>query len=258
MAVEEILEPQPSEMINEMGGLPAGTAPVEEPAPVEAAVEPAPEPAPEGTVEVEGQKFATEADAFEFLKGQYGNIKTEQMISEARLQGMQEAMQYTPQGAIPQAVAPEAVPEIDMDKFYENPGKYMAERDAAIEERLMGKVGAQQAQAQRDAQVWGDFTSAHPDLADFRQDVEAVAESHRDTVMMLAKRDNKKAMDFVALKVREKFQRYAEVMKPTRTLSNAKVQSIQGSNPGVTSAQNVPGDSEGLDMISQMRKMRKK
>ena len=172
---EEILQPQPSEMLGQVAAhqgaeLPGGAAPVEAPAePVAAApVEPAIEAAPvETPFEVDGQKFATEADAFEFLKGQYGKVQTDQMLSEARLQGMQDAIHMTPAPGAPIPVA-EAAPAIDMDKFYEDPAKYMADRDAAIEERLMGKVSQKQAAAEQDMAVWNNFTTAHPDLARLR------------------------------------------------------------------------------------------
>jgi alkanesulfonate monooxygenase SsuD/methylene tetrahydromethanopterin reductase-like flavin-dependent oxidoreductase (luciferase family) len=144
-----------------------------------------------------------------------------------------------------------------MDKFYEDPGKFLLERDAAIEQRLMGKVSEKQSAAARDAEAWSSFTANYPELADFKADVEAVAANHSQEVRMLASKDQKKAMEYVAFKVKEKFQRYAEVMKPTRVLSNTRVDAPLGSNPVVTPAQNVPESTEGLDMISQMRNMRK-
>jgi hypothetical protein len=259
---EEIIPTQPSEMLGQVaahqsGELPGGAAPVEPVAePVAAApVEEAPEPVPT-PFEVDGQRFATESDAFEFLKGQYGKVQTDNMITEARLQGIQEASQFGAMHA-PAAPAPEAEPVIDMDKFYEDPGKFLLERDAAIEQRLMSKVSEKQSAAQRDAEAWSSFTASYPELADFKSDVEAVAVDHGTEVRMLAAKDQKKAMEYVAFKVKEKFQRYAEVMKPTRVLSNTRVDAPVGSNPIVTPAQNTPQSTEGLDMISQMRNMRK-
>jgi hypothetical protein len=265
---EEILEPQASEMLGQVaahqsGELPGGAAPVEPVAePVAAApAEPAPAPAPAAEpaptpFEVDGQLFSTEAEAFKFLKGQYGKVQTDAMLTEARLQGIQEAAQFSSMHA-PATVEPVPEPAIDMDKFYEDPGKFLLERDAAIEQRLMGKVAEKQTAAQRDAEAWSTFTASYPELADFKSDVEAVAVSHGNEVKMLAAKDQKKAMDYVAFKVKEKFQKYAEVMKPTRVLSNTRVDAPAGSNQVVTPAQNVPNSSEGLDMISQMRNMRK-
>jgi len=261
----EVLEPQPSAMIAETQALqsgealPQGNVP-EAPAPAPVEVAPAPEalaPAPstEGTVEVDGQTFVNEGEALKYLQGRYGELQAEGAITEARVQGMQEAMQYQ---ATPSAPAPvEPVPEVDMDKFYENPTQFLLDRDSAIEQRLMSKVQATQAQTQQDAQVWTNFTAKHPDLADFQGDVEAVAAQHRDAVAALAKRDMSKAMDYVAMKTREKFQRYAEALKPTRTLSNAKPTAVQGGNPTVSTAPQKGQEDNSLDFVSQLRNMRK-
>lgn len=258
--VDEVIEPQSSEMLsqvtNHQEGLPEGTAPVvPEPVP-----EPTPKPAepvvePEGTFEYDGQKFASEKEAFEYLKGKHGELKSTSMLDEARLQGMQEAFSYAPQQTT-QPVEEPAIPTADMDQFYVNPGKYLADRDQATEDRVMQKVNANQTKLQRDTEVWHNFTNAYPDLADFRADVEGVADQYGNEVRMLASRDEKKAMDFVAMKVREKFQKYVDVMKPTKTLSNTKSGPSTGGNQVVTPVEKEPEDTKGLDMVSQMRTMR--
>ncbi len=262
----EVIEPQASEMIKETQAmqsgeaLPPGQEPVVEPA-VEVPAEAAPEAEAltgESVVEVDGQKFANESEAFAYLKGQYGQLQTEKMLEEARVQGMQEALHSMPQqGSLaPAPVAPE--PEMDMNKFYEDPAGYLKEMKQKISEDLTASISAKQSQTQRDTEVWNTFTTTFPDLADFRGDVEIIATEHRDTLALLSRRDPKKAMEFVALKTREKFQRYNEALKPTRTLSNAKVGPSHSGNHPVTTAAPATNPSEKIDFISQMRSMRKK
>lgn len=255
---EEILEPQPSAMLGEVttmqgGELPPSAEPVEPEAVVEPAVDEAATP-----FEVEGQKFATEKDAFEYLQGQHGKLKTERLLDEARLQGMQDAMYNMPQQQATPVPAAPVETAIDMDKFYENPGEYLKEMRAGIKDELNQNFSAQQSATQRDAQVWNDFTDKFPDLSGFRADVENVAAEHKDAIAMLARKDQSKAMEYVALKTREKFQRYAEALKPTRVLSNAKVPSPTAVNPGVNPAQNPENNNESVDFISQLRNHKRK
>jgi len=263
MSQEIIIEPQPSEMINEVNqaqGLPSGQAPVETP-PVAAAPEVAPEveaaPA-EGTFDFDGQKFASEKDAFEYLQGQHGNLKTEQMLDQARLQGMQDAYSNIPSLPLetPAPLAP-VDPAADMDKFYENPAEYLQNMKKQMKTDLDADWNNRQAAVAKDAEVWNNFTNKYPDLADFRDEVESIATVHGDTIKALAARDAGKAMEFVALKTREKFQRYAEAMKPTKVLSNVKTNVAVGVNPPVNNSQNSPEGEKSLDFVSQLRTMRR-
>lgn len=258
---EEILEPQPSQMIQETQAyqtgetLPEGSEPV---SPQQAAEEnlQVQEPEAADMVEIDGQKFANEKEALKYLQGQYGQLQTEKMIEEARIQGMQEALSSVPQvNPAPAAQAP--VEEDDLEEFYANPAEYLRKRDEKVKQELSQTWEQKQLQAQRDAQVWNDFASSYPDLASFKQDVELVASEHRSTVEMLARRDPKKAMDYVAMKTREKFQKYVDALKPTKTLSNAKTGPSVGSNPGVTPQQNQAKNEEKVDFISQLKKHRR-
>ena len=236
-------------------GLPTGEANppiVVEAEPVEAAA-----PMDEAAmVEVDGQKFVNESEAFKYLQGRYGETKTESMINEARLQGMQDAYANIPQQQTQQAVEPED--DFDQDKYYEDPVGYTRAREAKLEAKLLARFSAQQTQSQRETQVWNKFANQYPDLADFKQDVDAIAAEHGETVRMLAKRDEKKAMDYVAMKVREKFQRYVEAMKPTKILANTKAGASLGGYQPVTSQQNQPSTDINLDFAAQLRSIRKR
>jgi len=208
-------------------------------------------------VEVDGQKFANEKAAFDYLQGQYGQLKTERMIEEARLQGIQEALYNMPRGGEAPITAPMPQPEVDLDKFYENPTEFLKNYADRIKDSLKGELSAQHTAAQRDAEVWNTFTAKHPDLADFRQDVDSVAMAHKDTVALLARRDPAKAMDFVATKVREKFHKYIEATMPNRVLPNAKMGPSSSGNHSATNQQRVPVPDKAVDFVTQLRNMKK-
>lgn len=242
--------------------LPIGTQQVEEPA-VEPVVEPVveqvaqseeSEPA-QSVVEIDGKTFATEKDAYTYLRSTYDRVKTEQLIQEAKLEGMQSAFQYIPQSHQPTPVIEE--PSVDIDKFYADPTGYMAERERQIEQKLLSKLSAtQQAQA-RDEAVWNDFATKYPDLSMFKDDVTAMAMQHRDVVSALGKSSPAKAMEFVATKLREKFDSYHEARKPTRTLPNSGASASPSGNKAVTTAKKSPEVNDTLDFAAQLRSIRK-
>lgn len=239
--------------------LPAGNQVAEpEPVPVEpqaaAPTEPVSEVSTDGdTFEYDGQVFATEKEAFEYMKGRVGELETERLLDEARMEGRQEALQYIPQFAGQPAPAVEAEPEVDMDKFYENPGEFLKQYGNKIYDKVKTELTqAQQAQLQQQ-ELWNTFANKYPDLADFREDVDYVASQHSETIRALASRNQTKAMDYVATKTREKFQRYMEARKPTRTLANTKAGPSVGGNPTVTSTTNNASSEKKVDFASQLR-----
>ena len=264
----ETLSPESSQTLQQLSqhqqNLPIGGGvnlePVLEPAKVEPIPEPAQEPQvhSENVVEVDGQQFASEAEARKYLEQKYSKLEQEKLLDEARLEGMQSAMGYIPQATPQQVRQAEDDEPIDMDKYYEDPQGYLLERERKIEERLMKKMSAAQQAQQKDAEVWAQFTSKYPDLSDFKGDVDAVVNANMDMVTTLAKRDVNKAMDFVAMKTREKFQRWVDAQKPTKVLSNTKTMVHGGGNPPVTQPQNSQSQPKNLDFASQLRNLRKK
>lgn len=229
---------------------PAPVAPVEEPP-----VEPAPPAA--AVVEVDGQQFASEADALKYLQGKYSEVQTERLLDEARIEVMQSALQFQPTAQPAQQPIPVEDP-VDMDKFYENPAEYMRLREAKLEEKIQARVAASQNIAQRDAQVWSDFSKKYPDLADSRDIVDLVVNKNKDMVSTLAHRDQIKAMDFVARKTREVFQGWVEAQKPTKVLSNTRQETTRGGNPPVTQPKSPAESNKPLDFTAQIRNMNKR
>lgn len=238
-----------TEVDDEMDHLPEASAP--EAAPVQASSE-------SEEVEIDGQRFANQKEAFNYLKSRVGQLETERLLDEARMEGRTEALQYIPQ-LTQQPIVPQSIEEeVNMDKFYEDPKGFMREYGQKIYEKVKNEVTQAQIVQQQQEQLWTTFTSKYPDLADFRSDVDAVANENAETIKALATRNKEKAMEFVALKTREKFQRYMEALKPTRNLPNTKQTVSAGGNPGVTTTQKTSQVDKPLDFTAQLRQFRRK
>jgi hypothetical protein len=253
-----------SEMSAEVAGIQSGeAAPEELPAGVvEAAAETEEvvEDVPAGeNFTVEGQTFASQEEAFKFLQAQYTQKDAEAKLSAARLDGMQEALSMVPQGGQMQAGPPvEEDPSIDMEAYYADPVKYLADRETKLAAKLEAKMNSQRSQEASDAQVWGEFSNEFPEFSAFRDDVNAIANKHSQEVGLLAKRDRKGAYAFIANKLRDDFQRRADALKPRTTLSNtASGPSVGNSNTSVTQGKSATKSDEPMDMISQMRNMKR-
>lgn len=217
---------------------------------VEAAAPEAAAPAAESIV-IDGQEFASESAAFEYLKSANSQKDIELKIALARQEGIEAALAQVPGAVSPQATATPA--EEDETEIWEDPKAYvakkLAEQDRKWEQRMQ--------QQQTDAQVWNEFTSRHPHLSGFRSEVEALASQYPDQIRVLAKRDPNSAYDFVANKLTEKFKTYASAVVPARELSNTSGgPSVGNSNRSVTPSAKTEKNEEAMDMASQLRSIR--
>lgn len=269
---QEILSTEQSETLqqiqNMQNGLPEGNSTVE------AKPEPVPEPEThetgaaassadlptntEGFVEVDGQQFKSDKDAFDYLKGKYSQLEQERLIDEARYEGIQTALQYQGQNPAAAPVEPKVEDDLDTDKFYEDPKGFLKEYGERIKNEVESTLTARQRAQQADAELWASFTKKYPDLADSRDIVELIANKEADMVKTLAKRSREKAMDFVALKARERFQSWVDSQKPRRELSNTRQGPSVGGNPVATTAPKESGQAKNLDFASQLRTLRSK
>lgn len=213
-----------------------------------------------GGFEADGQIFASEKDAYEYMKGKYSQSETDRMILEAKQEGIQEALQFQSRGQSYEepAVAQDAN-EINIDEFYEDPQKFLKSYGEKIRESVKSEVLSASESTRREEQAWSEFFSAHSDLEGFKDDCQMVLNANLEVVQALARRDKKKAMDFLATKTREKFQNYIERTKPTRTLSNTKGGPSMSSGNVVTNSvtqKSAGSDDSGLDFAAQLRNMK--
>lgn len=205
------------------------------------------------TIVIDGKTFANEKEAYTYAQKKLQESETEKLLLQARQEGIESALHLARQnaaGVTPPLTAPV---EDDTDLFYTDPKKYMEKKESEI----IARVRAEQLQTQQDEALWREFFSAHPDLDGFKEDCQTVLNQHEETIKVLAAKDRKRAMDYLATKTREKFEQYMERRKPRSVLSNTKAGPSAGNfSSGVTPALKKDSD-EPVDFVSQMRSLRK-
>lgn len=181
----------------------------------EAAVEAA--PAPE-SYRIGDKNFTSQADALAYAQ----QLDAERQSLDAYQQGLRDAMSQTPGTAENVTPAAPAAPEINPEELYTNPQAYMekygnkikAETQAALEARMQAQATSEQ--------IWREFTDRHPELADFRAEVESCVEENKNDVLALIRTKGRPAgYDHVALKLKSRFESYSNALKPKRQLSNS-------------------------------------
>lgn len=208
---------------------------------------------PSEPITVDGKQFANESEAYAYVQNKLKEAETEKLLLQARQEGLESALQYQQFQGQNVTPPPTAAPEDDSDQFYADPQGYMKKKESEIEARVLSKFRAEQ----EDERLWGEFFNAHPDLADSRNICELTLNNNLETIKVLATKDRKKAMDYLATKTREVFQGYNERLKPRTQLPNTKAgPSIGNIGSGVTPTTKNTED-EPVDFISQMRSLRK-
>jgi len=238
--------------------LPESEAPEAEAVPEQRALsesEIADAPASEAIV-VDGQQFASEKEAYAYVQKKLADAETEKLLLQARQEGLESALQYQ---QAPQSVTP-AVPvvvEDDSDQFYADPQGYLKRKTQDLESQIEQRITAKMQQQQQDANLWTEFFTTHPDLADSKKICELALNENIETIKVLAIKDRKRAMDYLATKTREVFQGYNERLKPRQTLTNTKAgPSVGNIGGGVTPALKNNAE-EPIDFVSQMLSLRR-
>lgn len=205
-----------------------------------------------GEFEVDGQTFKTQAEAFEFARQQITQRDIELASAQSYGQAYRDASQrmQTPV----QHQAPVVDREQQVAAFYEDPiavlEKVRQETAETVKREMRQEIGASEA----DRQVWNAFTAAHPDLADFRLDVEAVVTQNAEVIKTLrATKGEKATYDFVARKTREKFDAYLAARIPKKELARTNPNVTPGTQNSVT--QTTKKD-EKVDFSVQLRQYR--
>lgn len=185
----------------------------------------------------DGQTFATEKEAYEYMKTKVSATETEAAIMQAKQEAYEQAMMNMGQQPGTQAPVEQAPPEDDFneEEYFSDPVGYTKRREAKLAAQIRNDIQVEQQARQADEQTWSEFFTANPDLDGFRADCEITLNQNLETIKLLARKDKKQAMQFLATKTREKFQTWAERQRPQTTLPNTKAGPSSGTGtPGVT------------------------
>jgi hypothetical protein len=174
-------------------------------------------PPTEGKYRIGDQTFNTlaEAQAFATQAVQQGD----ENAAYRRL--VQEIVQTKPPG---ENVTPKG-PQIDEERLWADPKSFLADFAKQIQDQtaqnITQSLHQQRVQQENDNAIFAEFTNRHPDLAEFRQEVEQFTGQNQQIIANLANTKGRTAaFDYVALHLRERFNKYAEASRPRKVLKN--------------------------------------
>lgn len=229
--VEEVAPPQP-----------------EEPE-VEAAEEPPADP-PTEKYRIGDRTFATQEEALAYAQQQ---VEADAAATDAYRQGLLDAQT----AAAPRVESVTPPPELNTEELYTNPQAFLDKFANKIKTETRSELDQKEAIRTQSEQIWREFTDRHPALAEFRTEVETFVAANQAEVRALAtKRGRTASYDFIATKLRSRFEAYASAVKPKRELPNNGT----GAPPAQRAAGVTPkGPQEKpLSFAEQIRSIRKR
>lgn len=210
-----------------------------------------------GKFRIGDKVFNTQKEALAYAESRTTQLETETQIADAYRQGIRDAMSQTSapaESVTPQAQAPD---ELDPEELYTNPQSYTAKLRQRIKAETLAEVEAREQNRTQSDQIWHEFTSRHPMLADFRGDVENFTAQNLTAVQaIIATKGRPAAYDYVATKIRSDFERKAAALKPKRELPNTTA----GASPSSKAAGVTPKTEpkKALSLSEQLRSIRSK
>lgn len=202
-----------------------------------------------------GEKtFATQEEALAFAQSHVTTLETETQVANAYRQGIRDGLQPTTPAV--QSVTP-SIPQANVEELYTNPQEFLKKYGQQITEQTLATVQQQNAvKAQSDA-IWGEFCNRHPEMSDFRAEVEGFVERNtQDVRSVIATKGRDASYDWITTKLKSQFARYAGATAPKRELSNSKQSAspISRSAPSVTPLEPEKKTSTFADQLRSMRR----
>lgn len=211
--------------------------------------------ATEGKYQIGDKFFNTLEEAHAYATSQVNTLQTEAQVADAYRQGIRDAIS---RGEIPESVTQQA-PEDDFDEeqYFANPKEFLSNFAKKIQTQTLQTVEQKSATKEQSEQIWREFTDRHPALADFRPETESFVANNAEAVRaIIATKGQAAGYDYVALKLREQFNRYTKALKPARALpNNAGGASPSGARRSVTPTKT---EKKPLSFSEQIRSIKKK
>jgi hypothetical protein len=234
-----------------------GSAPIEETAdPVaEAAREAA---APAAKFRIGDQEFATADEALAYAQSQVSTLGTEIQVADAYRQGIRDAI-ANPGGTAPGVtqVTPPPAPVLNTEELYTNPQEFLRKYGDNIKAEVLSTTQQQQSMKQQSDAIWSEFAARHPEMSEFRNEVEAYVQGDQATVRSVIQTKGRPASyDFIATKLKSRFEAYANAVKPKRELANTTTTTTP--NAKGTSVTPPTAAKKALSFSEQIRSIRKR
>lgn len=205
-----------------------------------------------------GEKtFGTQEEALTYAQSQVSALETEQQIADAYRQGMREALSTASNPSENVTPQIQTAPNLDTEELYTNPQAFLDKFANKIKTETTTQIEHKQSLKQQSDQIWREFTERHPELADFRSEVENFVEgSMTDVRAIIATKGKPASYDFIATKLKSRFENYANAVKPKRELPN----NSSGASPSSKASGVTPKEpaKKALSFSEQIRTIKKK
>lgn len=168
------------------------------------------------------REFTTQDEALAFATSQVSTLQTEAQVADAYRQGIRDAMTQ-PQGA-GQSVTPEQPPPLgglNPEEMYTKPTEFLQKYGEHIKKETRAEFEQRETIRVQSDQIWREFTDRHPELADFRTEVEGfVSLNNPDVRAIIQTKGRDASYDFIATKLKARWSSYETALKPKRALAN--------------------------------------
>lgn len=242
-------------LFDDQGNEIAEEAEVIEEIPEETETEDAAEPEAEGKYVIGDKSFATQEEAFAYATSRLKETEVELAVTDAFRQGVAAATGAT---AALGNVTPAPEPEDDFDEteYFADPKAFLSKFKAKTIAEARNIIQTETQTTATAERIWSEFSNRHPELADFRADVESFVEGNAEVLRaLIATKGQAAAYDYAATKVKAEFQRRADALKPKKVLSNGGGGASTGTAP-----QNVTrkvDTKKPLSFAEQLRSIKK-
>lgn len=219
---------------------------------IETAQEAGTQAEPAEIIQIGDKTFTSHKEAMSYAQ----EIERQRLSTDSYQQGMQDALssaQTAQKGNLSVEVPKSETSEELLEKFYENPQKFLSDRDTKLTNQIRSEIENKQTQDNKAKELWTKFYKINPDLEPFREDCEVALE--RNWGILGKMQDADEAMKILAAKVRDRFRIISDSMKPKIDLPNTYGGVSVGGQGKVTI---VTREEKPLDFISQIANMQDK
>lgn len=212
--------------------------------------------APAHKFRIGDRTFATQDEAIAFANQ---SVELEQQKADAYAQGVLDAANRggNPNPNVTPPVA-STEPPLNTEELYTNPQAFLDKFANKIKTETRTELSQAETMKAQSDQIWREFTERHPALADFRNEVEQFVQADTANVRaIIGSRGRPASYDYIATKLKSRFEGYASALKPKRELPN----NSGGASPTQAAAGGVTPKESGKKALSfseQIRSIRKR
>ncbi len=204
------------------------------------------------------KEFATQDEALAYATSEISAKDTEAQVADAYRQGIRDAAAHPPgiQPGVTLPAAP-AAPPLNTEELYTNPQEFLRKYGEGIKRDVIAETSQQQNLRAQSDQIWSEFTTRHPELADFRSEVETFVDGNvTDVRSIISTKGRPASYDWIATKLKSRFEGYSNALKPKRELPNTS----GGASPTQRASGVTPPAPANklLSFSEQLRTIRKK